>query len=225
MENLVKLKKLANDFGFKFNVEKFNVVFIPKEDIILYLYLVGCPEKEYSKYGKTHIQRIKNIERFLQSKEFRILKRKYAGTIIEKNALQKIKLTKIKNLKIRSKATKLVNELRRKESRAALLPTIKNKKERKFLLNVVLFHEWIHTLLLENGIYFQRKTFGKWYLDEGLVSYMQLFSEKGKSDFNNKASNYKNPNVRKGFLIWNKLLKERSTPKERHNAILSIKTT
>lgn len=224
MKNLLlKLKKLANDFGLEFNAKKFNVVFIPKEEVILYLYLVGCPDREYSKYGKTHIQRIKNIERFLQSNEFHILKRKYAGTIIEKKALKKIKLSKIQNLKIRTKATKLVKELRRKESLAALLPIIKNQKERKFFLNIVLFHEWIHTLLLENGIYFQRKTFAKWYLDEGLVSYMQLFSEKRISDLSNKANNYKNSNVRKGFLIWNKLLKDKLTPKERHNAILARK--
>jgi hypothetical protein len=225
MKNLLKLKKLANDFGLKFNVKKFNVVFIPKEDIILYLYLIGCPDKEYSKYGKTHIQRIKNIDRFLQSNEFHILKRKYAGTIIEKKPLEKIKLAKIKNPKIQNTATKLVKELKRKEFLAALLPIIKNQKERKFLLNVVLFHEWIHTLLLENGINFQRKTIAKWYLDEGLASYMQLFSEKGKSDLSNKANNYKNSNVRKGFLIWNKLLKDKLTPKERLNAILSRKAT
>jgi hypothetical protein len=52
---------------------------------------------------------------------------------------------------------------------------------------------------------------------------MQLFSEKRKSDLSNKVHNYKNSNVRKGFLIWNKLLKDKLTPKERHNAIITRK--
>jgi len=224
MKNLLlKLKKLANDFGLEFNAKKFNVVFIPKEEVILYLYLIGCPDKEYPKYGKTQVQRMKNIEKFLKSKEFSVLKRKYAGTIIEKKALNNIRLNQIRNNQTRRKCFKIVSNLKKRKDLTALLPIIKNQKERKFLLNVILFHEWIHTLLLENGIYFQRKTIAKWYLDEGLVSYMQLFSEKGKSNLGNKANNYKNSNVRKGFLIWNKLLKDKLTPKERHNAILARK--
>lgn len=216
---LAKLKNLANDFGLKFDSKKFNVVSTSKEDVILYLYLIGCPDREYVKFGKNKTLRMKNIEKFLRSKEFYTLKRKYAGTIIEHKALKKVKLKQIKNIEIRKKAMNLIKNLSKRKDRTALLPIIRNKKEGKFLLNVVLFHEWIHTLLLENGIYFQKKTMKKWYLDEGLASYMQTFAEKGKSDLSNKANNYKNKSIKKGFIFWNGLLKDKLTSKERYQIL------
>ena len=214
---ILRLKKLSKDFNLKFDSRKFNVVFLPKEDVIIYLYLVGCPDKEYSKYGQTQNQRIKSIERFLKSKEFSILKKRYAGTIIEKKSIREIKVRNIRNLGIRQKCNKIISNLKRKECHAALLSIIRNKRERKFLINIVLLHEWIHTLLLYNGINFQKKTKYKWYLDEGLANYLMLFSETGKNDVKVKTKNFQ---MKKGLLIWNRLLRDKLTPKGRYNTII-----
>lgn len=211
------LRDVAKDFNLKFASKEFNVVFLPKEDVIIYLYLIGCPDKQYSKYGQTQNQRIKNIERFLKSKDFFTLKKRYAGTIIEKKSIQKIKVRDIKNLEIRQRCNKIISNLKKKKSHAALLPIIRNKKERKFLINVVLLHEWVHTLLLYNRINFQKRTKSKWYLDEGLANYLMLFSETGKTDVKVKTKNFL---MKKGLLIWNELLKDKSTPKERYNTII-----
>ena len=215
---ITRLRKISKDFNLKFDSKKFDVFFLPKEDVIIYLYLVGCPDKEYSKYGNTQAQRINNIEKFLNSKEFSILKKKYAGTIVEKKALQKMKIRNIKNSNIRARSRKIVNILKNRRNRVALLPVIRIKRERKFYINTVLFHEWIHTLLLSNGINFQKKTKSKWYLDEGLANYLMLFSETGKSDVKIKTKNFQ---MKKGLLIWNKLLKNKLSPKERYDIITS----
>jgi len=210
------LKNLAKDFNLKFDPGKFDVAFLPKEDVIIYLYLAGCPDKKYSKYGQTQNKRMKNIERFFKSKEFSVLKRRYAGAIIEKKAVHGIKVRDIENHVIRRQCNKIISGLKSKEPHAALLPVIRNRRERKFLTDVVLFHEWVHALLLCNGINFQKRTESKWYLDEGLANYMMSFSETGKTEVKVKTKDFQ---MRRGLSIWNRLLKDKLTPKERHDTI------
>ena len=89
-----------------------------------------------------------------------------------------------------------------------------------------MLHEWIHVLLMDNGIFFQAQ--GKdWRLDEGLVTYMMAFLEKEELDpkstkgLQDKLTKYHKALLEAAHRWW-ELLHSKGTPKERKETILAL---
>ncbi|MFH1270674.1 MAG: hypothetical protein ABII03_03490, partial [Nanoarchaeota archaeon] len=66
-----QIKKLAKEFDLKYNPEWFNFMWITTRQEILTEYIGDCPDPIYMKYGKTPNERIKNIDKFVNSKDFK----------------------------------------------------------------------------------------------------------------------------------------------------------
>ncbi len=192
------------------------------------LYLSTCPDPLFKKFGTTIKQRVENVETFFKSKEFKVLLKKPGGSVLTKRELNRglNYSKKIKDKKIRSDYYKIYKKIRRvlKNSHVALLARLKSKREMKFTFNIILFHEWIHVLLIKNRIYFQNIKKSYWELDEGLTTYLENFAnnkidriKKGLPGLNGLSKIYYS-NAKK----WHNILKNAKTPKERKKRILNF---
>lgn len=225
-----RLKKVANNFGFKYDPVVFKVSFLSKKDFTLLNYLTGCPDTPYSKFGKTKTERLKRINEFLSSKDFANQIKKSGGCVVTLKTLQYVS-RRIKNKKIEIRWKKLVNKIRqRTKFGLAVITEPADKKEFNFTLNNILFHEWVHVLLTYNKINFQKIKHSFWLLDEGLTTYLQIFSENEKVDLEKRIkSRIKRKGTSKLFklyaknaLTFNVLLKNKKYPKERYKAIINF---
>ena len=156
-----QLKTISKDFNLKYNPNWFNVLWISKRHARYLEYVGMCFDPIYTKFGKTIEKRIENIDKFESSKEYKKIKNEFSGQAITKKEVVKgIKdCKKIKNLKLKKELLNLHDSILKslKEDNLALLTKTNNKKEKEILLNSILFHEWIHLLLMKNKIYFIRK--------------------------------------------------------------------
>ncbi len=129
------LKRISKDFDLKFDEKDIGILILEKKDVILLNYILS---PMFTSFGKTPEERIKNIERFLSSEEFKkLMRKKYHGGV-GKNLFRNKKLRKI--------AEKYIPELLRK------IP------DTKFIaysipLEEVALHESIHCLLMVNKIF------------------------------------------------------------------------
>ncbi|MEM3815180.1 MAG: hypothetical protein QW771_03775 [Candidatus Micrarchaeia archaeon] len=222
------MERLAKEFGLKFRGEAFSCLFVTKEDIVLRNFLGGCPEPDYNKFGgEKKENRLKNIILFTNSKEFLNHKRIPQGCVISWfDAKQELKLAeKIPDTNLRKRMVRLYKNIlqhkRRCGSGLALVFKPITKKEEK-IVKGILSHEFVHQLLNNNNIKFQRISENAWKWDEGLCVYMDYFSA-------NRQNEFAKPPKPKAHLYgvyseyahkWYKLLKRAKSPEMRKLIIL-----
>lgn len=224
-ETKLRIKKLAKDFGMKYNSKIFNMNLVSKKDLLLLKYISTCPELVLVKYGKDVKTRIKNLDKFLKSKDFKIQSKKSGGSIFLISEVKK-NFKMVKNEQIQKIPKLLKNKTL--GNRWAIVISKTTKRELKFLFDMILFHEWVHVLLSDNKIYFQKIKKSYWKYDEGLTTYMCNFSdgslnklaERYEREKNNKNSLLKI--YLKNALIFSKLLDKCNRGKERKIKIIGF---
>lgn len=222
------IKKLAKEFNLNYKKELYKVTFLTKKEFAILQFLIGCPDPIYTKFGGTTGKRIKNINEFLNSKDFIKLSNKCGGNVVNIKTFQK-NIEKIKDNRIKKKSERILKKLKSESSSGVVtLTTPRTEREKKFILKTILFHEWIHVLLMSNKIYFQDIKPGYWKLDEGLTTYLQISFEKKSSDISKIIKKKMKKSLRdslyiiyaKNALKFNKILKNKRDPNERKKAIL-----
>ena len=226
-----QLKKIAQDFGLKYNSNWFNVLWISKRHEILTEYVGICPDPIYQKYGKTAEQRIKNIDKFVNSADFKECVKRYGGQVVTRRGLEIIEKNykKIKNLKLKKELLKLNKKIKDnlgKNKCLALLTRSKIKSEEEKIKTIILRHEWIHILIDENNLGFEE--LGKniyWKYNEGLVTYFENYLDKTLKKLEMKLDRERYPMEKYYYLYglkFRELMKNKKTPKERKEVILKL---
>jgi len=224
-----ELKKIAKEFGLKYNPFWFNVIWISKRHARYLEYVGMCFDPIYTRFGKTIEKRIGNIEKFEFSKEFKKIKNEFSGQAITKiEVLEGIKnCKKIKDLKLRNELLNLHNKIKLnlKQGSLALLTKTNNKKQKEILLNSILLHEWIHHLLIKNKIYFKSISEKYWKYDEGLVTYLEYYVKNKLNYLESIKSKIKYPSQKIYFIYamrFRELFKDKKIPAERKKVLLSL---
>ena len=232
MENKIKfqIKNVAKSFDLKFKPEWFRFKWIPIKYHILTEYIGDCPDPIYEKYGKTKVQRIKNIEKFISSKDFKKCLKRFGGQVLEKKGIKEDKklINQITNKSLKKDLLNFNSKLGKEfdeEKKLALLSITNNKKQKEWQLKNCLKHEWIHILLENNEILFQKINKKHWKYDEGLVTYMEVFIDQ-KTDKLEKMRDKEDYPMEKQYyiygIIFREILKDKKTPKERKQEIIKL---
>jgi len=221
-----QIKRLSRDFDLKYNPNWFNFIWISKRHARYLEYFGMCFDPIYTRFGKTVEKRINNIEKFEKSKEFKKIKHEFSGqAITKKEILEGIKnCNRIRNEKLKRELLELYQIIysNLKEDNLALLTQTKNKKQKEELLNSILKHEWIHFLLIKNGIYFKSVSETYWKYDEGLVTYLEFYIRKRLSYLESMKKKIKYPSSRAYYVYaikFRELLKDKKYPREKKKAI------
>lgn len=216
-----KLKSLAKEFDLNFNEKWFKNIWISKRENIMLEYMWMCPDPIYKKYGTTPRERAKQIENFLSSEDFeQELLHRFGGQVINKKTFTKYFLkwvNEIENPEIKifylGLYKKIISNLGN-YSRIAILTKSDKKIEIEKLKSFVLFHEWIHVLVNENNLKPRN-----WKYNEGLVTYLQEFTEGNLDNLEKGIEKWKHYNFQKQYFIYSikfrELLKEVIIPSER----------
>jgi hypothetical protein len=198
------IERIAKELSFKFSDNFFNLHFLPNRYLIIYNYVVGCPEKRYIKYGKNLKSRLKNFKKFISSRDFKAELKEFHATVFSKGLLEKYPEGKFKEL---DELKKLIAPI----SQFTVLIKFPSQKQIE-TFKLALFHEWLHVLLLKNNISFQKR--GKsWEWDEGLVTYLEnyfVYREKVEEKLRKYLKAAKNEFLKKYLkfgLKWAKILK------------------
>jgi len=224
------IQELAKKFDLKYKKELYKAKFLTSEEFTILQFLIGCPEPFYVKFGKRIQERIKNIDRFLDSRGFiKLSKKKIGGSVLDSKDIKNFQknINNLKDYRIKNKCKKILRKIKSSITKMVVVITIpKNERQKKFLFNIVLFHEWIHILLFSNKI---RSTKPKyWVLDEGLTTYLQVSFKKKRTDVS-KIIRQRMKKARKDSLYrvyaknalkFNKILKNKKKPTERKKTIL-----
>jgi hypothetical protein len=103
-ELLIKkqLLLLSKKLELKYNSNWFNLVWITKEQEILTEYLGDCKDEVYEKYGKNIKDRVKNLEKFYSSKDYKLCIKRYGGQVFNRKSIFLLKslMNKITNKQI-----------------------------------------------------------------------------------------------------------------------------
>ena len=224
-----QLKKIAKEFNLKYKAEWFNYMWISKREGRYLEYVGMCWDPIYTRFGKTIEKRIENIDKFESSKELKNILKRYGGQAITKKEVVKgIKdCKKIQNIKLRKELLDLHKriQLNLKENNLGLLTQTKNKREKDSLLNFVLKHEWIHLLLMKNGIYFKEVYERNWKYDEGLVTYLEYYIKNRLNHLESIKKKTEYPTSRVYYIYaikFRELLKSKGTPKERKKVLIDL---
>ena len=226
----LQIKKLAKEFDLNYNSNWFNYLWISVRHEILTEYIGTCPDSIYEKYGKTAKQRIKNIDKFVNSKDFKICLKRYGGQVARKSELRKEEklIKQIKDKKLRNELLQFYQKLKNsfgKSDFLALLTIPRNEKERNWQMKFCLRHEWIHILLEKNKIQFQKINKKYWTYDEGIDEYLGAFLDGKLYKLENLRDREKYPMEKKNWIYaikFRKLLENKKTPRERKEEILSL---
>ncbi len=178
-ELLIKkeLLALSKKLGLKFNSNWFKLVWITKEQEILTEYLSDCKDGIYQKYGININQRLQNLEKFYNSKDYKNCIKRYGGQVFNKKSIPGLRFL-ISNIIKNEQILDILNDLLFRIKKAnkfgfdkiALLTETKKEKELDILCYKILRHEWIHVLLEENRIRFK-----DWRYNEGLITYFEAY--------------------------------------------------
>jgi len=217
-----KIQQAAQEFDLEYRPESYSVLFVSKHESCLLNYLYEAPL--YSEFGGTAEERIQNLEGFLHSKLYASVTGSDSteGCVLPREELeeQKALLLKIQNPQLRSEYEALYTKLDQ-NMHGRWLTVVSQPGAGKDVEHTVL-HEWLHVLLMDNGISFQDK--GKnWEWDEGLVTYLMAFLEEEDLD---TVINKDTPIVEqeRQYLEagrrWREILKDKQTPQERKAAIV-----
>ena len=222
-----QIEKISRDFDLKYNLNWFNLLWISKRQARYLEYLGMCFDPIYTRFGNTIKKRIENIEKFESSKEFKKIKNEYSGQVITKSEVAKgIKnCRRIKDFKLKNELLnlykKILNNL--KEDNLALLTETINKKHKDILLNSILFHEWIHLLLIKNKIFFKLEK--NWKYNEGLVTYLEYYSQDRLNFLESTKKKVKYPSQKIYFVYaikFRELLKNANNGIEKKNILLNL---
>jgi len=225
-----EIKKIAKEFNFKYDPNWFSFMWISKKGEILLEYIGYCPDDIYNKYGKNPIQRVKNIDDFISSNDFKKCIKRYGGQVYDKKRLREEEkwTEKIQNKKLKKKLLNIHKRIRKrlnKKGYIALLTRTKIKKELDFLLKWILRHEWIHILLMKNNLYFQKINKRYWKFDEGLVTYLDAFLN-NKINGLEKIEKVTKTKMEKAYfkyaIKFREILKNKKTPQGRKQALLNF---
>lgn len=225
-----QIKKLAEEFDLKYNPNWFKHLWISVRHEILTEYIENCPDPIYQKYGKNPEQRIKNIDKFVNSKDFQDCLKRYGGQVSQKSELNQEEkwIKKIANEELRKELLKFHGKLKNQFGETdflALLTIPRNEKEKEWQIRFCLRHEWIHIFLDKNKIQFQE--IAKKYLpyDEGINEYMGAYLD-GTLDKLEKFRDKEDYPMEKKYWVYaiklRELLKDKKTPKERKKALLHL---
>lgn len=181
-----QIKNIAKDFGLKYDLKWFEYMWISKRQEILIEFVGTCPDPIYNKYGKTPNQRIKNINKFVKSKDFLKCIKRFGGQVAEKKTLKEEEkmYRKISNKKIKKELLRIhfkIKDKLKETNQIALLTKTNIKKEKEWIEKDILRHEWLHILLCKNKINFQKINKKYWKYDEGLVEYLGSYIDKNLS--------------------------------------------
>lgn len=84
-----QIKRLSIDFDLKYNPNWFKFIWISKRNARYLEYVGMCFDPIYTRFGKTIKKRIKNIEKFEKSKEFKKIRKEFSGQAITKKKFLK----------------------------------------------------------------------------------------------------------------------------------------
>lgn len=225
-----QLKHLASEFNLEYNPNWFNYDWISKKQEILDEFLSDCPDPLYNKYGKTVPQRIKNLDKFVNSRDFKSCLKRFGGQVCTKKGLKDNKeiLKKISNQEVKKELKKLIktaNKYLKNSDSVALLTKTLIKKEQEWLMKYILRHEWIHILLYKNSIQFKKKGIKYYPYDEGLNQYLAAFADNNLKKLEVFRDEEDYSVEKKGWIYAIKFrnwLKDSKTPEERRNKIQEI---
>jgi len=223
-----QLQKLAGAFDLKCNVKWFDFMFISKKHNILMEYIGQCPDLIYNKFGKNSEARVRNIQAFINSGEFKKCLRRFRGQVITKKGLEQIwKLSnKIENSGLRKELQILYKKINLKnKDYIVLLTKTADKKQHNLLMTRILRHEWIHVLLEKNKIYFQKKNKKDWKYDEGFVTYCEAFLDNNLYLLEAISKRIKYPMEKQYYVCaikFKRILHDKNSPVERKKIILNI---
>lgn len=215
----MKLKRLAEEFGMKFDIKIFKKNIVSEQDCLLLQFISGAPVNGFDNFGTTLKQRAKNIDRFLAS-DMSLYYNRGDGLVVDiAETLGVIK--NIKNQKTKKRLLVLLNGFKTYAGEAVVLGKPEKTDKRK-KISRVLYHEWIHVLVEYNGL-----TFKDWRYNEAftvyLEHYLKTMDSKDIEDLKimvKKASHkkgYGNVTRRMGRFI--KLFQDKDTPEERAAAL------
>lgn len=225
-----QIQKVARDFNLKFEDKWFQFIWISPEQEILTEYIGDSPDPIYKKYGKTPEDRIKNIDKFVNSKDFKKCLKRFGGQVAEKRYWKQEKewINQIKNHRIKMELLRSHYKIKKKFSkidRLALLSIPYNKQQKEWQLKYCLIHEWLHILLMKNKILFQKINQKYWKYDEGLVTYLGVYIEKKLEDLEKMRNKEKYP-IERQYSIYaikfRKLLDNKKNPQEKHQIIIKL---
>lgn len=224
------IQELAIQFGLKYKKELYKVTFLTSEELTILQFLTSCPEPFYIKFGKTDEERIKRIDEFLSSKDYaNLTKKRFGGSGVDVKRFRD-NIKKLKNVGVKEKCKNILKKLKPTISNISIVVSLpQTERQRKFVFRTILFHEWIHILLISNGIYFQDIKREYWKLDEGLTTYLQTLFKKKRVDISEiikgEIKRSKKPSLfplyAKNALKFNAILKNKENPTERRKAILN----
>jgi hypothetical protein len=225
-----EIKKLASEFGLKYKPEWFNYIWISPRENALLEYVGECPDPIYVKYGKTSRKRIKNIDKFVNSEDFRKCLKRFGGQVISREDSRKYEehIGLIHNKKLKQKLLKILGKIKKRLGKAkviALMTSTNIKKWRKWLMKSCLRHEWLHVLVRCNKIRFQDIDKKFWPYDEGIVEYFGAFIDGKLYNLEEMTNKVKYAMEHKYFVYairFKELFKDRKTPKEKKQALLGL---
>ena len=220
------VRQVAQEFGLEYRPESYSFLFVSKRESCLRNYLAA---PMYSEFGATEAERVQNLEKFLNSPLYTAVTRPGSteGCVMTREELEdeRAVVAQIANPSLRAEYEALYNKLAcHMQGRfLTLLSWPETEWESHEGLEYTVLHEWLHVLLMDNGIFFQDR--GKsWEWDEGLVTYLMAFL--GKEDLDGPGK-YAPPAVAeiedksyKAARRWQEILKDKQTPEERRSAIL-----
>jgi hypothetical protein len=229
LESALRLiQKVAREFGLEYRPESYSFLFVSKRESCLRNYLVA---PLYSEFGATETERVQNLERFLTSSLYTAVTRPGSteGCVMTHEELEdeRAVIAQIANPSLRAEYEALYDKLARhmRGRFLTLLSWPETERESQEGLAYTVLHEWLHVLLMDNGIFFQDQ--GKsWEWDEGLVTYLMAFL--GKEDLDGPGK-YAPPAVAeiedksyKAARRWRDLLEGCKIPQERKETILKV---
>ncbi len=227
-----QIKEIARKFGLKYNKNWFSYIWVPNKVEIISEYVGNCPDPIYQKFGRTSKTRIKNFSKFLNSKDFKGLLKRYGGQVAQKDHINDeiYLILKIKDEKIKKQMIRFYSNLAKKfetTDSVAVLATPKKKEEKERQLSYCLRHEWIHILLEKNNIDFQKIHPKFWPYDEGLNEFigeyiddnlqnLERIRREEKYEFEKKYVSY--------AIKFRELMEYKNTSQKRKLAILKLMT-
>ncbi len=224
-----QLKKLAKEFNLKYNEKWFKVILIEKEEEILSQFLSECEDPIYQKYGTIIKKRIENLQKFVDSKDYKKCIKRYGGSVTSKEDIKRFNRL-ISNLPESSTKKyllkychRILKQLGNKEFTAFLTKT-KIRSEKNLIKNI-LRHEWIHRLLFQNGVHFSKIRNNYWKYDEGLNEYMGAYIDNNLDKLEIFKDKEKYPYEKQYWIYaikFRKLFENKNTPKERKQVIENL---
>lgn len=171
MEKVIrKVKKIAKDYGLKFDKRMFRANVIDKKDYWLLMFLEGAPVPWIKEFNNVKAKTSKEFIKFLSHKDYKKFNKFMTGCVVSRKNLLK-SLKKIPNKEIRIKYINLAKSLKSFRDWSIIIAKPTNKIE-KMTAEYTLCHEFLHALLFLNKIMIQNIKESYQIFDENLVTYL-----------------------------------------------------